>query len=132
MISDFRKKYLLGWGSNPRKWDKTWRNMWQWKPGRNRIVELRIFDFSTLFEFFMLLGIYNFANRMDLCYISSFTGFLLCMKPVGCLYFSYQAPLSSITMSWKANLTNHWEKSFGSFYAELLSHLRLCLSLVAI
>ena len=28
------------------KWDKRWRNMWQWKPGRNRIVELVIIDFS--------------------------------------------------------------------------------------
>ena len=31
LISDFRKKYLLGWGSNPRKWDKTWRNLWSWE-----------------------------------------------------------------------------------------------------
>ena len=51
-----------------------------------------------LFELFMLLGIYNFVNRMDLCYISSFTGFLLYMKPVECLYFSYLAPLFSITI----------------------------------
>ena len=43
----WEKKFLLSWGSNPWKWDKTWRNMWEWKPGRNRIVELQIFDFSN-------------------------------------------------------------------------------------
>ena len=42
----WEKKILLSWGSNPRKWDKTWRNWWQWKPGRNRIVELEIINFS--------------------------------------------------------------------------------------
>ena len=47
LVSDFRKKILLSWGSNPRKWDKTWRNLWQWEGGRNIRVELRIIDFST-------------------------------------------------------------------------------------
>ena len=49
--SDFRKEYLLGWGSNPRKWDKRWRNMWQWKPVRNIRVELQIFDFRCIHGF---------------------------------------------------------------------------------
>ena len=32
LISDFRKKNLLSWGSNPRKWDRTWRNLCPSKP----------------------------------------------------------------------------------------------------
>ena len=51
----WEKKILLSWGSNPRKWDKTWRNWWQWKPGRNRIVELEIINFSNFGGRFLVI-----------------------------------------------------------------------------
>ena len=85
----FYKEFQFLHDFNAKKW-KVWNFLCQ--------SRLQLFLLDS-FEFFMLLGIYNFANRMDLCYISCFTGFLLYMKPVGCLYFSYQAPLFSITIS---------------------------------
>ena len=94
----FYKEFQFLHDFNAKKW-KVWTFLCQ--------STVFFFFFLDSFEFFMLLGIYNFANRMDLCYILCFTGFLLYMKPVGCLYFSYQAALFSITISWKANLRNH-------------------------
>ena len=39
----------------PQKQDKRWRNWWQWKPGRNRIVELEIINFSNFGGRFLVI-----------------------------------------------------------------------------
>ena len=39
----------------PQKQDKRWRNWWQWKPGRNKIVELEIINFSNFGGRFLVI-----------------------------------------------------------------------------
>ena len=54
LISDFRKKNLLSWGSNPRKWDRTWRNLCPSKPeGQENVLSFG----------------YDFRRRVFVCFL---------------------------------------------------------------
>ena len=49
------KKSFLGWGLNPQKWDKTWRNLWRSKLEHTARVEIELTDFSLQTWFLNLI-----------------------------------------------------------------------------